>query len=109
MTTPSASAVQQIGDGNTQGSAVFPALDSAGNAAKGSFFGATPVVQPVSNALAALLRGQQAGVIATYSSTQSPSAVATITTGEKAMTVQTGTGASMLLATTDLCFVNKPT
>jgi hypothetical protein len=60
-------------------------------------------------AQAALVRGTQAGVVATYSTTQSPSAVTAITTGERSMTVQTGTGATMLLATTDLCYVNKPT
>lgn len=73
------------------------------------FYGTTPIGRPTDNAQAALLRGQQAGVIATYSTSQSPSAVAANTTAEKAMTVQTGTGAQMLLATTDLCFVNKPT
>jgi hypothetical protein len=60
-------------------------------------------------AQAALVRGTQAGVIATYSTTQSPSAVAATTTGERSMTVQTGTGATMLVATTDLLYVNKPT
>jgi hypothetical protein len=109
MTTPAASVVQQIGDGNTGGSSLFPAVDYNGNPAKGSFFGGTPVVQPVSNALAALLRGQAAGVAATYGTSQSPSIVNANTSSEKAMTVQTGTGASMLLAATDLCYVNKPT
>lgn len=109
MTTPTASAVQQVGDGNTQGTVVFPAVDINGNTAKGAFFGGVPVAQPSGNALQALLRGQAGGVIATYSTSQSPSAVSANTTSEKAMTVQTGTGATMLLATTDLCYVNKPT
>ncbi len=67
------------------------------------------VSQPTGNAQAAVTRGLAAGVVATYVTAQSPSAVAANTSGEKAMTVQTGTGATMLLATTDLCYVNKPT
>lgn len=109
MTTPAASSVQQIGDGNTGGSSVFPALDFAGNPAKGSFFGVTPVAQPTGALLAALIRGAAAGVITTYATTQSPAIVNANTTGERAMTVQSGTGGAMLLAATDLCYVNKPT
>jgi hypothetical protein len=67
------------------------------------------VAQPASNAQAAITRGQQAGVIATYVSLQSPAAVAQSTTAEQTLTVQTGTGATMLLASGDLLFVNKPT
>jgi hypothetical protein len=74
-----------------------------------SFRGATPQVQPSGNAQAAVARGQQAGVIATYSSTQSPAAVAQGTTAEQTLTIQSGTGGQMLLATTDIVFVNKPT
>ena len=78
-----------------------------------SFYGGltgTPVAQPAGNAQTALIRGQQAGVIATYASAQTPSAVsATFSTAEQALTVQLGTGGQMLLATTDLVFVNKPT
>lgn len=74
-----------------------------------SFYGATPVVQPSGNAQAAVARGNQAGVIATYSSTQSPSAVAQGTTAEQTLTIQSGTGGQMLLAANDLVFVNKPT
>lgn len=100
---------QQLGAGTTDGLVVQPALDSAGNPAKLAFLGGTPVVQPAGNAQAPLTRGQQGGVVATFSSTQSPAIVATITTGERAMTVQSGTGGAMLLGTTDVCFVNKPT
>jgi len=60
-------------------------------------------------AQAALTRGVPAGVIATYVSTQSPSAVNANVTGERQFTVQTGTGATMLVAATDLCYVNKIT
>lgn len=70
----------------------------------------TPVPQPSGNAQAAVIRGQQGGVIATYATAQTPAAVsATTSTAEQVLTVQTGTGAQMLLATTDLVFINKPT
>lgn len=74
-----------------------------------SFYGATPVVQPSGNAQAAIARGLQAGVIATYNSTQSPSAVAQGTTAEQTLTIQSGAGGQMLLAANDLVYVNKPT
>lgn len=74
-----------------------------------SFRGATPQVQPSGNAQAAVPRGQAAGVIATYASTQSPSAVAQGTTAEQTLTIVSGTGGQMLLAANDLVFVNKPT
>jgi len=74
-----------------------------------SFFNQTPQTQPTLNALQAFLRGGAAGSVTTYSTTQSPSIVNTITGGERAMTVQTGTGFTMQPATTDLFYVNKPT
>src|ERR1700749_1164472 len=58
---------------------------------------------------AAISTGQASGIIATYASTQSPSSVATITTGEVSMTVQSGTGAIIVPASGDLFFINKPT
>jgi hypothetical protein len=67
------------------------------------------VVQPSGNAQAAVTRGSQAGVIATYASLQSPAAVAQGTTAEQTLTIQTGTGGTMLLAAGDLLYVNKPT
>lgn len=73
------------------------------------FYGATPVVQPTGPSQAFWTRGLSAGVITTYASTQSPSAVAANTTVESSFTVQTGTGAQMLPATGDLFYVNKPT
>ena len=39
-------APKQLSDGNTQGTVVNPALDSAGAAAKLGFFGTTPIAQP---------------------------------------------------------------
>jgi hypothetical protein len=106
-----------VGDGNTQGTVLgtgagqSPAgKDSAGNAEKVALYGnTTPVAQRSGAPQAAVTRGQQAGVIATYSTTQSPSAVAANTSAEKSMTVQSGTGFTMQLATGDLLYVNKPT
>ena len=106
-----------LGDGNTQGTVLgtgagqSPAgKDSAGNAEKIALYGnTTPVAQRGGAPQAAITRGQQAGLIATYGTSQSPSAVAANTTAEKAMTVQSGTGGQMLVATTDLLYVNKPT
>lgn len=74
-----------------------------------SLYGATPIVQPSGNAQAAITRGLQSGVITTYSSTQSPSAVAQGTTAEQTLTIQSGSGGQMLLAANDLVYVNKPT
>jgi hypothetical protein len=75
------------------------------------FFGTscTTAVQPTGNAQAAVTRGSQAGVVATYVSTQSPAAVAQGTTAEQTLTIQSGTGGTMLLAAGDLLYVNKPT
>lgn len=106
-----------LADGNTQGTVLgtgagqSPAgLDSAGNPEKVGLYGTTAAVAQRSGApQAAVTRGQQAGVIATYGSTQSPAAVNTITTSEKLLTVQSGTGGAMLLAAGDLLHVNKPT
>lgn len=70
---------------------------------------ATGVAQPSGGAQAAISRGLAAGTIATYVSTQSPSAVAANTAAEQNFTIQTGTGATMLLATGDALYLNKPT
>jgi hypothetical protein len=74
-----------------------------------AFYGSTTVVQPSGNAQAAVSRGSQAGVIATYASLQTPAAVAQGTSAEQTLTIQTGTGFTMQLAAGDLLFVNKPT
>jgi hypothetical protein len=95
--------LRQLTDGSTDGT-------NLGNAAADpiGFYGATPIVQPSGNAQSAVSRGQQAGVVATYATTQSPvsAGVATITTSEFVATVQTGTGGTMLIATGDLLFFN---
>lgn len=76
------------------------------------FYGATPVVQPASanqqaipgsgTAIGTLNQSGGAGALAHYTSTQSPSSVATVTTAEQAFTV---TG----VVATDLVILNKPT
>jgi hypothetical protein len=98
-------APRQLSDGNSLGTLLgISSTDLVG------FYGATPVPQPTSPAEAQL--GPQPGAtIFTWSTTQSPSAVANITTGESTMTVQSGTVTATpnLIATTDLIYVNKPT
>lgn len=76
-----------------------------------TIYNGTPVVQPSGPAQAALVRGNAAGVIATWDTSQSPASagVSANTSIESALTIQTGTGATMLAATGDLLFINKPT
>lgn len=96
--------VRQLSDGNPNGTSLgVSASDLI------SFFGATPQAQPAGNAQSSVVRGQAAGVVTSYSTTQSPTAVTLNTTVASAMTVQSGTGATNLPATTDLFFLNKPT
>lgn len=97
------SAVRQLSDGNTAGTVL-----GRGATDLISFYNATPIVQPAGNAEAAITRGQPCGMIATFSTVQSPTSVATITTAEKAMTVQSGTGGAFLLASGDMVYMNKP-
>lgn len=100
-------AVDQLSRGDTQGT-----LLGQSSTDKIGFYSSSataPVVQPSGNAQAAVTRGSQAGVIATFVSTQSPSAVAQGTTAEQTLTIQSGTGGTMLLAAGDLVYVNKPT
>ena len=78
------------------------------------FWGATPVAQPSGNAQAALVRGAASGVVTGWSSFQTAFAgagVATITSTEFGLTVQQGTttSARVLLGTSDMVYVNKPT
>lgn len=97
-------ALKQLSDGGPDGWGLGQSAND-----KGSFYGAPAVVQPSGNAQAALARGQQAGVIGTFSTTQSPSAVTANTCGESSFTVQTGTGGQFLPAAGDVLYVNKPT
>ena len=105
MPLTTTTAVRQLSDGNPIGT-VFgqSATDLIG------FYGtSTPVAQTVSNTFNTAARGAAAGVVMTFASTQSPSSVATVTSAEKSITVQSGTGATLTPATGDLFVVNKPT
>jgi len=74
-----------------------------------SFYGVSPVVQPAGNGQQVLLRGQAAGVITSYHSAQTPAIVNANTTNEQNLTVNTGTGFTMQVLTTDMIFaVNRP-
>ena len=55
-----------------------------------AFFGATPIVQPTGNAQIALA-SQPGGQTTTWSTTQSPSLAANISSSESSLTVQSGT------------------
>jgi hypothetical protein len=104
MPLTTSSAPRQLSDGNSNGTQLGKsATDLVG------FYGATPVAQPAGAAELADSRGQAAGVITTYSTTQSPTAVTTITTVASSMTVVSGSGGQMLPAAADLFFINKPT
>ncbi len=100
-------AIQYIDDGRSDGSTF--GNNSNSTVPKISFFGSTPVVQPTGNALAALSRGRGGGMVVTFSVTNSPSSVATLTTAEKSITPIGGTGATVSVATTDVIYINKPT
>ena len=102
--------VLQLSDGRTDGTQLGQAVSTAlplGD--KVGFFGATPVVQPSGSGLNATTRGQAGGMVVTFSLTNSPTSVATLTTAEKSMTPIGGTGATVSIATTDLVYINKPT
>ena len=105
MPSNTSSAVKQLSDGNANGTV----LGQSATDLVGFYGAASGVVQPLGYAQTAVVRGSAAGTIATYSTSQSPSAVTTITSAAYSMTVQTGTGAQMLPATGDVFIVNKPT
>lgn len=93
----------QLSNGDPAGVVLWLANDI------GSFFNGTPVVQPTGPGQAAIGRGNAGGVIATIApAVASPSAVANITTGEKAITMGPTT-ALFQIASGDLLYVNKPT
>lgn len=105
MPLTTSSAPRQLSDGNSVGTVL-----GTGPTDKIGFYNNTGgVVQPSGNAQAAVARGVACGTVATFSTSQSPTSVATLTTAELGMTVIGGTGASVSIATGDLLFVNKPT
>jgi hypothetical protein len=101
--TPSpTNAPKQLSDQNSLGTQLgVSATDIIG------FYGATPVAQPAGSFQDAATRGNAAGGITTYSTSQSPTAVTLNTSVESNFTVQTGTGATMIPATGDVFVVNK--
>lgn len=101
------SAVRQLSDGNFLNGG--PGTQLGQSAADGiGFFGATPVPQP-SGGGEAVNQTATEGEVMTFASSQSPSAVITLTTAEQSITVQSGTGATITPATGDVFIVNKPT
>lgn len=74
-----------------------------------AFQGGTPIASPVGNVFNTVARGQALGSVMTFASTQSPALVANVTTGEKSITVVSGTSATMTPASGDFFVVNKPT
>lgn len=103
-------AVQYLDDGRTDGTVLGNTTGTSTiGAPKIAFFGGTPVVQPSGNAQAALTRGQTGGMVVTFSVTNSPASVLTLTTSEKSITPIGGTGATVSIATTDVVYLTKPT
>lgn len=96
---------RQLSDGNSDGTILGQsATDKIG------FYGRSlGVAQPSGNAVATASRGQGGGVVMTFASAQSPSSVATVTSGEKSVTVQAGTGSVLTPKSGDLFVINKPT
>lgn len=104
MTTPvnTSTNINDLSNGNTAGTRLGQTSTDPI-----AFFGNTPVPQPPSGASIAV--GLQSGSVITYSSSQSPASVATLTTAELGMTLVGGTGAAITIATGDLLVINKPT
>lgn len=96
---------RQLSDGNSLGTMLGQsATDKIG------FYGnaaTSAVAQPSGYAQTALTRGLAAGVVSTYSTTQTPSAAGATTSSESAFTVQTGTGFVMQPIVGDTVIVNK--
>ncbi len=102
--------VQYLDDGRTDGSTFGNTQGTTTQGApKISFYSGTPVVQPTGNALAAASRTLGGGMVVTFSVTNSPTSVTTVTTNEKSITVIGGTGATVSIATTDMVYITKPT
>lgn len=108
MPTTTTSAVRQLSDGNGLNGGPGNQLGQSAADLVG-FFGATPIAQPSGAAEAAITRGQAAGSVMTFSSSQSPSGVTALSTAEYSITVQNGTGGTISPATGDVWIVNKPT
>ena len=119
-TSPAAisSRQQQLGNDNTDGVFIQPLLDAAGNPSKVTLFGPptgaaagtlNSGLQVSGGANAAITRGQASGMVATFATTATPAAIATLTSAEVTLTPSIGTGAAVTVTTTDLLVLNKPT
>lgn len=100
--------VQQLANGSTTGTLVNPAADAAGNPAQLGFFGVGPVLQPTGGEQLAV-RGLAGGAIATFATTATPAAVATLTSAEITLTPVIGSGGVWTVTSTDVLVINKPT
>lgn len=110
---------KQLGDDNTVGTFMVPAADSAGNPPKATIFGpvstsaaaggASSGLQVFGGANAATARGQAAGIVATFATTATPAAIATLTSAEVTLTPVIGTNPCVTITSTDILVLNKPT
>lgn len=104
---------KQLGDDNTAGVFIQPLLDSSGNPSKITLFGPSTAtasgLQTSGGATAALTRGLAAGIIATFATTATPAAIATLTSAEVTMTPSIGTNPVVTVTNTDILVLNKPT
>ena len=110
--------IKQLGDDSTAGTMVSPLLDSSGNPAKVTIFGPNSTqggvatatgVQLSGNQNTAVVRGQGAGIVATFASTLTPASVVTLTALDQTLTTVWGTNPVINALTTDVLVVNKPT
>ena len=110
--------IKQLGDDSTAGTMVSPLLDSSGNPAKVTIFGPNSTqggvatatgVQLSGNQNTAVVRGQGAGIVATFASTLTPASVVTLTALDQTLTTVWGTNPVINALTTDMLVVNKPT
>jgi len=119
-TSPAAisSRQQQLGNDNTDGVFIQPLVDSAGNPSKVTLFGPptgaaagtlNSGLQVTGGANAALTRGTAGGMVATFATTATPAAIATLTSAEVTLTPVLGSGAMVTVTTTDILVLNKPT
>ncbi len=76
---------------------------------KFAIVGSSPAVQLSGPQQIAIVRGQPAGVVATFGTTQTPAGVAATSTLAASLTVQSGGSPTLVPATGDFLLVNKPT
>ncbi len=103
--------VLQLSDGRTDGTVLGQPSNTVTlpTGDRIAFYGGTPTLQPSGLGLATVARTTGGGMVVTFSLTNSPTSVATLTTAEKSMTPIGGTGATVSIATTDVVYINKPT